>query len=149
VIVEGMSGMMVRLARCCSPVPGDAIVGFITKGRGVSVHRKDCPNMRGVTESESERGRLLRVEWDTTKDFGMFDAEFSILADDRKGLFSDISRACVEMDVNISGVNLKTNTDGTVSITMTLSVGSVDEMQKVVRVLSQVESVREVYRARG
>jgi GTP pyrophosphokinase len=149
VIVEGMSGMMVRLARCCSPVPGDAIVGFITKGRGVSVHRKDCPNMRGVTESESERGRLLRVEWDTTKDFGMFDAEFSILADDRKGLFSDISRACVEMDVNISGVNLKTNTDGTVSITMTLSVGSVEEMQKVVRVLSQVESVREVYRARG
>jgi GTP pyrophosphokinase len=147
IIVDGMGGMMVRLARCCSPVPGDTIIGFITKGRGVSVHRTDCPNIQGLSEGDKER--LIEVAWDVSKSFGTFDADFSILADDRKGLFSDISRTCVEMDVNISGVNLKTNSDGSVSITMTLSIGSVDEMHKVLRVLSQVESVREVYRARG
>jgi GTP pyrophosphokinase len=147
VIVEGMGGMMVRLSKCCSPVPGDEIAGFITKGRGVSVHRRDCPNMTSLPDSDKER--LIQVEWDTTKDFGTYNADIYIHADDRKGLFSDISRMCVDMDVNISGVNLKTNSDNTVSITMTLSIKSIGEMKKILGTLKQIESVTEVYRARG
>ncbi|MDR3305965.1 MAG: bifunctional (p)ppGpp synthetase/guanosine-3',5'-bis(diphosphate) 3'-pyrophosphohydrolase [Clostridiales Family XIII bacterium] len=147
VIIEGMSGMLIRLSKCCSPVPGDEIVGFITKGRGVSVHRIDCPNITSLPEAEQDR--LIAVEWDQSRDFGTYNVDIFIEAEDRKGLFSDISRACVEMDVNISGVNSKTNSDNSVNITMSLSISSIGEMKKILRTLRQIESVTEVYRARG
>jgi GTP pyrophosphokinase len=147
VIADGMSGMLIRLSKCCSPVPGDEIVGYITKGRGISVHRADCPNITSLPEEE--RVRFVPVEWDRTKDFGTFSADVLILANDRKGLFADVSRACVDMDVNISGVNLRTNSDNTVSITMTLAISNIGEMTKILSKLRQVESVLEVYRSRG
>ncbi|MDR3365291.1 MAG: bifunctional (p)ppGpp synthetase/guanosine-3',5'-bis(diphosphate) 3'-pyrophosphohydrolase [Clostridiales Family XIII bacterium] len=147
VLAGGLEGMLIRLSKCCSPVPGDEIAGFVTKGRGVSVHRADCPNITSLPESE--RARLIAVEWDTSKEYGTYNADIYILANDRKGLFSDISRACVEMNVNISGVNLKTNSDNTVSIAMTLSISNVGEMKKILRTLRQIESVIEVYRSRG
>ena len=143
----GMEGMLIRLSKCCSPVPGDEIVGFITKGRGVSVHRIDCPNIKNLPESE--RVRLLPVTWDNSKGEGSYNADIYISANDRKGLFSDISRVFFDMDVNISGVNLKTHDDGTVGITMTLSVAHAAEMAKILRSLEQVESVLEVYRSTG
>ncbi|MCL2493165.1 MAG: bifunctional (p)ppGpp synthetase/guanosine-3',5'-bis(diphosphate) 3'-pyrophosphohydrolase, partial [Clostridiales bacterium] len=147
IIVEGMTGMMTRLAKCCSPVPGDRIIGFITKGRGVTVHRDDCPNIRSL--SMGDTGRLIHVEWDTSRNFGTFNAELSILAEDRKGLFSDISRACLDMDLNIWGVNSKITSDNLSHITMTLSIKSIDEMEKILRTLRQIPNVIEVYRTHG
>jgi GTP pyrophosphokinase len=148
ILGDDMHGMLVRLSRCCSPVPGDEIIGFITKGRGVSVHRTDCPNITSLPESE--RVRLIQVKWDDSKvSTGTYNADISIIANDRKGLFSDISRACVDMDVNIAGVNLKTNEDNTVNIALTLSVAHAAEMAKILRTLGQIESVFEVYRTRG
>ena len=147
VVIEGQSGMLIRLSKCCSPVPGDEIIGFITKGHGVSVHTTDCPNITSI--SDSDRSRLLEVEWDIKEEQATYNADIFIHADDRKGLFSDISRACVDMDVNISGVNLKTNSDTSVSITMTLSISNISHMEKILRTLRQIESVTEVYRARG
>jgi GTP pyrophosphokinase len=147
ILADGMDGMLVRLSRCCSPVPGDEIIGFITKGRGVSVHQTGCPNITSLSEIEQER--LLPVEWDATKGTGTYDADIFILANDRKGLFSDISKACDSLDVNISGVNLKTNEDGTVSIAMKLSVEHASKMTKILNTLKNVESIIEVYRVKG
>ncbi|MDR1028711.1 MAG: bifunctional (p)ppGpp synthetase/guanosine-3',5'-bis(diphosphate) 3'-pyrophosphohydrolase [Clostridiales Family XIII bacterium] len=145
--VAGVDNLLIRLAKCCSPVPGDEIIGFITKGRGLTVHRKDCSNIAGLPEAE--RGRLMEVEWNAGDREGSYDAEIYIRSDDRKGLFSDISRRCVDMDVNISGVNLRTNSDSTVTILMTLSIANTNQMEKVLRMLRQIESVTEVYRARA
>jgi len=147
VLADGLEGMLVKLSRCCSPVPGDEIIGFITKGRGVSVHRTDCPNITSLPESE--RARLISVEWDGTKTSGTYNADIYIIANDRKGLFSDISRVCVDMDVNISGVNLKTNDDNSVNISMTLSISNTSMMAKIMRSINQVDSVMEVHRAKG
>jgi GTP pyrophosphokinase len=144
--VAGVENLLIRLAKCCSPVPGDEIIGFITKGRGLTVHRKDCTNI--VNLPEAERGRLMEVEWNIDNAGETYDAEIYIQSTDRKGLFSDISRRCVDMDVNISGVNLRTNSDNTVTILMTLSIANTNQMERVLRTLRQIESVTEVYRAR-
>jgi len=147
ILADGMEGMLVRLSKCCSPVPGDEIVGFITKGKGVSVHRTDCHNITNLPESE--RVRLIKVEWDNAKGTKAYNADVNIVANDRKGLFSDISRVCLDMDVNIAGVNLKTNNDYTVSIAMTLTISSASEMNKILRTLRGIQSVLEVYRVSG
>ena len=144
ILADGMDGMLVRLSKCCSPVPGDEIIGFITKGKGVSVHRTDCHNIKNLPESE--RARLIKVEWDNAKGTKAYNADVNIVANDRKGLFSDIARACLDLDVNIAGVNLKTNSDYTVSIAMTLTISSASEMNKILRTLRGVQSVLEVYR---
>jgi GTP pyrophosphokinase len=142
--IEGVENPLVRLARCCSPLPGDDIVGFVTKGNGVSVHRRDCPNMRGL--KEEDRGRLLDVAWNEHGTGGYYDADFSIVAEDRKGLFSDISRKCADMDVNITGAKLSVDEDGSARILLTLSISGMQQMEKVLRALRRVESVKEVYR---
>jgi len=147
ILADGMEGMLVRLSKCCSPVPGDEIIGFITKGKGVSVHRIDCHNIKNL--KESDKARLINVEWDSARDLGSYNADISIIANDRKGLFSDISKACLDLDVNIAGVNLKTNSDYTVSIAMTLTISSASEMNKILRTLRGIQSVLEVYRGSG
>ncbi|MDR1495804.1 MAG: bifunctional (p)ppGpp synthetase/guanosine-3',5'-bis(diphosphate) 3'-pyrophosphohydrolase [Clostridiales Family XIII bacterium] len=143
--IEGVENPLVHLARCCSPLPGDTIIGFITKGNGVSVHRRDCPNILSL--SDENRQRLLDVEWNDEGSRGAYDADFSIVAEDRKGLFSDISRKCADMDVNISGAKLSTDEDGIARTQLTLSISGKQQMEKVLRSLRQIESVREVYRA--
>ncbi|MDR1271742.1 MAG: bifunctional (p)ppGpp synthetase/guanosine-3',5'-bis(diphosphate) 3'-pyrophosphohydrolase [Clostridiales Family XIII bacterium] len=146
--VEGMDGMLVRLSRCCSPVPGDPIIGYITKGRGVSVHVVSCPNI--INLSDMEKGRLIGVEWDSAvSDGGYYNADILIQADDRKGLFADISRACADMDVNIAGVSLRTNKDNTVDILMTLTIASVNQMERILNKIRSVENVTDVHRARA
>ena len=145
VTVEGMDDLLVRYAKCCNPVPGDEIVGFITKGRGISVHRKDCINILSLPESE--RQRFIEVKWNQNKGDLAFDADINILAEDRKGLFSDLSRACEDMDVNISGVNMKSAKDKIVNITMTLSISNTTQMERVLRQLHTVPGVADVYRS--
>jgi GTP pyrophosphokinase len=146
VVIDGVDKPLVHLARCCSPVPGDDIVGFVTKGRGVSVHRRDCPNMRSV--KEEDRGRLLEVEWNSHLTGGTYDADITVMADDRKGLFSEISRKCSDMDVNISGAKLATDSDGMASILLTLSISGKNQMDKILRSLRQIENVTDVYRSK-
>ncbi len=147
IIVKGADNLMIRVSRCCNPVPGDDIVGFITKGRGISVHRKDCSNITSLPEGE--KARFIEVEWEDLKVGKSYNADICIAAGERKGIFSDISRACEDMDVNISGVNAKSGKDGVVNITLTLSIASTQQMQKVLRTLRNVQSVTNVYRARS
>ena len=145
VTIEGMDDLLIRFAKCCNPVPGDEIIGFITKGRGVSVHRSDCINMLSLPEHEKQR--FIKVEWNKKKSNVSYDADIQLLAEDRKGLFSDISRVCEDMDVRITGVNAKSGKDGIVTITMTLSLTDTGQMEKVVRRLRTVPGVTDAYRA--
>ena len=145
VIVKGVDNLMIRIAKCCNPVPGDDIIGFITKGRGISVHRKDCPNMEGLPDGE--KNRMIDVQWDRTKN-AEYDAHVTIVANDRKGLFSDLSRVCESNDVRITGVHTGSIKGGVINITLTLSIVRVQQMEKLQGAFKQVPSVLEVYRAR-
>lgn len=145
VTVKGIDNLLIRFSKCCNPVPGDEIIGFITKGRGISVHRKDCINV--ITLPEDEKMRCIEVEWDTQKNNMSYDTDINILAEDRKGLFSDLSRVCEDMDVHIAGVNAKSAKDGIVNITMTLSISNTGQIEKVLRSLRNVPGVADVYRA--
>ncbi len=147
IIVKGADNLMIRVSRCCNPVPGDEIVGFITKGRGISVHRSDCSNI--ISLPEEEKQRFIEVEWEDLKAGKAYNADVCIIGSDRKGMFSDISRTCEDMDVHISGMNAKSGKDCTVNITLTLSIASTQQMQKVLRVLRNVPGVTHVYRAKS
>ncbi len=145
VTIEGMDDLLIRFAKCCNPVPGDEIIGFITKGRGVSVHRADCVNILSLPEQEKQR--FIQVEWNRKKNNVSYDADIQLLAEDRKGLFSDISRVCEDMDVRIAGVNAKSGKDSIVNITMTLSLTDTGQLEKVLRKLKMVPGVADAYRA--
>ncbi len=145
VSVKGVDNLLIRFSKCCNPVPGDEIIGFITKGRGISVHRKDCINVLSLPEDE--RQRFIDVEWDKQKENMSYDTDINILAEDRKGLFSDLSRVCEDMDVHIAGVNAKSARDGIVNITMTLSISNTGQIEKILRSLRSVQGVADVYRA--
>lgn len=147
VIVKGADNLMIKLAKCCNPVPGDEIVGFITKGRGISVHRKDCSNIANL--SDQEKARFIEVEWEDLKAGKSYDAEICIVGNDRKGVLSDISRVCEDLDVHLSGVNAKTGKDGSLNMTITLSISSTQEMQKVLRLLRNIDGIQHVYRAKS
>ena len=118
VVVEGMDDLMLRMSKCCNPVPGDEIIGYITKGRGISVYRTDCVNI--ISLALDERDWLINVEWDTRKGTS-YEADITVVAEDRKGLFSDLSKVCESMDVHISGVNTKKSGEGELTIILTLS----------------------------
>lgn len=145
VTVKGVDNLMIRFSKCCNPVPGDEIVGFITKGRGISVHRKDCTNV--VNLPEQERIRFIDVEWDEVKRGLSYDADIQILSEDRKGLFSDLSKACEDMNVHITGVNAKSDKDKLAHITLTLSISNTNQMEKVLSRLRMVGGVQDVYRS--
>lgn len=144
VTVKGVDNLLIRFSKCCNPVPGDDIIGFTTKGRGVSIHRKDCVNIRSLPEQEKQR--LISVEWEDSEEDIYFDAEISLLAEDRKGLFSDVSKACEEMDINITSVNAKTTKTGTTNMILTLSISNTRDIVKILNRFSQIKSVVEVYR---
>ena len=142
-----MDNLMIRVSRCCNPVPGDDIVGFITKGRGISVHRKDCSNV--VSLPPQEQARFIEVEWADLKMGKSYNADICIVCYDRKGILSDISRVCEDMDIHLTGVNAKADKDGNVNMTISLSISSTQEMQKVQRNIRLIDGVIQVYRAKS
>ena len=146
VIVEGVDNLMIRIARCCSPVPGDDIIGFITKGRGISVHRTDCDNLKSLPESE--KARCIKVSWDTQQPERSFNAEISLIAKDQKGMLSTISKVCEDMDVHIAGLNAKADKDETVRINLTLAIQDKIQMEKICRSLKNVPGIMEAYRTK-
>lgn len=146
--VEGVDNLMIRMARCCNPVPGDDIIGFITKGRGISVHRRDCDNLKSLPPQE--RARFIDVSWDTdnTQDKS-FNAELTLIAKDQKSMISSISKICEDLDVNISGLNAKANKDETVVINLNLSIQNKEQMEKIIRSLKNVPGIMEAYRTKS
>lgn len=147
IIVKGADNLMIRTSKCCNPVPGDDIIGFITKGRGISVHRSDCSNI--VSLPEYEKARFIEVEWEDLKIGIEYDADISLVCSDRKGIFSDLSKTCEDMDVHISAMNTVPSKNETLKITLRLSLTSTHQMQRVLRALRNVPDVASVYRTRS
>ena len=147
VIVKGYDNLMIKLSRCCSPVPGDEIIGFITKGRGISVHRCDCSNI--VSLSEEDKARLIDVEWEDLKAGKSYIANVEIFASNRRGLLSDISKVCDDLDIDLTGVQAKSLPDGESQIEVELSISSTQEMERVLRHFRNIQGVEKVYRARS
>lgn len=147
VIVEGLDNLMIRMAGCCNPVPGDEIIGFITKGRGISVHRKDCDNLKNLPEKD--KGRCIAVSWDPELLDKSFNAEITLTAKDQKGLFSNISKVCEDMDVNILGLNARADKNENVNITLTLSIKDRSQIEKMCRSLKSIPGILEAYRSRA
>ena len=149
IIVRGLDDVAVRFSKCCSPVPGDKIVGFVTRGRGVSIHRTDCVNI--VNLQESERGRLIEAEWQEPdgSQKGQYVVEIRIFATNRTGLLVDISRIFTERKIDMSSVNSRTNKQGLATIVLEFQVSGKEELAYIVEKIRQVDSVIDIERCSG
>lgn len=141
IIVKGEPNMSVRFAHCCSPLPGDPIVGYITRGRGVSVHRRDCPNVADLMQS---RERMIEVEWASTEK-AAYPVNIQIISDERAGLLMDISQLLVNLNISIQTMTART-TDDTVNVQMSFNVTGTDQLNNIMKGMRKVRGVREVYR---
>ena len=150
IVVKGIDDMAVRFSRCCNPVPGDEIVGFVTRGRGLSIHRTDCINM--IHLSESERARLIPAEWETEvteKSGGHYLAENKMYANDQQGLLMEISRIFTEGNVDVKSMNVRTSKKGTATIEMGFIVHGREELERIVKKLQQLSGIIDIERATG
>jgi guanosine-3',5'-bis(diphosphate) 3'-pyrophosphohydrolase len=141
--VEGLDDLMVRLARCCTPVPGDEIMGFVTRGRGVSVHRTDCAN--AVSLSHGQGGRLIEVEWDGAG-AGSFTAAVEIKALDRPRLLGDTSSAFADLDINILACESRSDPDRDTTMRFEVELGDPSHLDSVLRAIRNLDGVFEAYR---
>ena len=142
IIVKGIDNCLVRLSKCCNPLPGDEIIGYITKGRGVSVHRKDCVN---VPELLKEDNRIIEVSWVEEK-HASYDVDIEVFANDRQGLLSDITREIGKTKANIVKVNAKAGKDRIAIIEFTVETKDLEELNSILKLIRKVDSVYEVKR---
>ena len=148
VIVKGVGDVAVRFSHCCNPVPGDEIVGFVTRGRGVSIHRTDCVNI--INLNEFERHRLIDAEWDTECKRDMsFTAEVKIICGDRVGLVLDISKAIADEGILIKSFNTRTTKDGTSILNVIMVIKDTDQLEKICTKFKNIPSVDEIERVSG
>lgn len=149
IVVKGIHDVAVRFSKCCSPVPGDEIVGFVTRGRGVSIHRTDCINV--INLQEIDRARLIDAEWQEESLEGgeKYLAEIVIYADNRNGLLADISRALTEKNIDIISMNTKTSKQGVATMATSFEISSREELNRIIDKLRNVESVIDIERTSG
>lgn len=146
VIVKGESGMLVRFARCCSPLPGDSIVGYITRGRGVSVHRKDCVSLK---DPEMEKDRLIEVEWENQGADASYEADLRIITYNRTGLLAEISVMLATQEVPVSTISGHANKDSTYIFNVSIIIKNTQQLNKIIRDLQKWPDVIEVSRVSG
>ena len=144
IVVKGYDDMLVRVAHCCNPVPGDDIIGFITRGRGVSVHRRDCLNILNLPELDRER--LIDVDWAVAEKQG-YSADIRIITVNKMGIFAELSRILSNMGVSILGVNAKTGKNDTFMIDFTVQIKDIGQLEEIIRVFRSMPDVVEVYRS--
>lgn len=143
IVIQGIDNLLIRLSRCCNPVPGDEIIGYITKGRGVSIHRKDCPN---VSLTEGNQDRLIEVEWeDTTNEDKEYDAELKIEGYNRSGLLNEILQVINTDTNNLSNVNGRVDNNKMVVITLTLGIQNLTQLDKIA---DKIKSIPDIYSVR-
>ena len=151
IMVEGIGDVAVRFSKCCSPVPGDEIVGFVTRGRGVTIHRTDCVNV--INLSNEERGRLINAEWDTQFAKGdtntSYLAELRVTANDRVGLILEISRQLADDDISVKGFNVRTTKDLLAIFNITIEIKTKEQLERVVKRLKGLKDIVEVERVSG
>ncbi len=149
IVVKGIHDIAVRFSKCCSPVPGDEIVGFVTRGRGVSIHRTDCINILNLPEIERER--LIDAEWEEAGEEteGRYLAEIKIFANNRNGLLADISKALTEKNIDILSMNTRTNKQGMATLLTSFEIKSRDELNRIIDKIRTIDSVIDIERTTG
>ncbi|MBD5106275.1 MAG: bifunctional (p)ppGpp synthetase/guanosine-3',5'-bis(diphosphate) 3'-pyrophosphohydrolase [Lachnospiraceae bacterium] len=149
IMVKGIHDVAVRFSKCCAPVPGDEIVGFVTRGRGVSIHRTDCINI--INLSEMERGRLIDAEWqeETSDGEEKYLAEIVIYAHNRYGLLADISKALTERNIDIISMNTRTSKQNIATMATTFEVSSREELNKIIDKIRAIDSIIDIERNPG
>ena len=150
IVVRGIHDVAVRFSRCCSPVPGDEIVGFVTRGRGVSIHRTDCINI--INLPEDERVRLIDAEWQQSGEDGSrerYSTEIQIYANNRIGIFVDISKVFTERQIDITSINVRTSKQGKATIIMTFDIHGKEELNRLTDKIRQIEGVLDIERTAG
>lgn len=143
-IVKGIENCLVRLSRCCNPVPGDSIIGYITRGRGVSVHRSDCTNVKNNIDEES---RLIEVSWYTASN-AAYKADITVMANDRTALLMEITNTIGEAKIPLKGINARTTRDQLAIINLTLEITDTEQLEKIIKKLKKVDSVFDVTRSK-
>ena len=147
IIVEGIDNCLVKFAKCCTPVPGDPVVGFITRGFGVSVHRADCPNASDAKRAE-EPGRWIRVDW-ATGELASYQTALDISAKDRDGLTLDVAMTLSAAKVKTTSLSARSMPDGYATVSIVLEVKNQEELTNVINKLGQIQGVYQVKRASG
>lgn len=151
IIVKGVHDVSVRYSKCCNPVPGDEIVGFVTRGRGISIHRTDCVNIMALPEIE--RARLIEADWqhDETDDKAgeKYLAEIQIFANNRTGLLADISKIFTEREIDVQSINSRTSKQEIATISMTFFIGGKSELTKLCDKIRMVDSIIDIVRTAG
>ncbi len=149
IVVKGIHDVAVRFSRCCAPVPGDEIVGFVTRGRGVSIHRTDCVNI--INLPEMDRVRLIEAEWqpEDTKSAEKYLAEIIIYAHNRSGLLADISKTFTEKNIDIQSMNTRTSKQGIATMVVTFEIGGRNELTAMIDKLRMIENVIDIERTTG
>jgi GTP pyrophosphokinase len=138
--IQGLSGLMVRYAQCCQPVPGDQVVGYVSQGRGISIHRADCPNLLSLTGE----GRRVEIDWQESKGEA-FAVRLALSGDDRRGLYADVMQAISQSGTNVKAAELATR-DGTVFSTIVVEVESRAHLAKVIKAIRKVKGISDVER---
>ena len=148
IVVKGIHDVAVRFSKCCSPVPGDEIIGFITRGRGISIHRTDCVNV--LCMSEEDRNRIIDAEWqqDAVAE-NTYLTEINIYADDRSGILFDITKILSEANISVNSINSRTSKQGKATITISFSIKSVDQLNTIIAKIRNVESIIDIERTVG
>ncbi|MBM7561615.1 RelA/SpoT family protein [Fusibacter tunisiensis] len=142
VVVKGIDDILVRFAKCCSPVPGDDIIGYVTRGRGVTIHRSDCQNFEKTEDAEN---RFIEVEWASNTETA-YATNIQIVSSDRKGLLSDITIMVQEMEMAMTGINAKIDKNGIAIVNLEIEISDIEELNKLMRRLKSLEEIIEVKR---
>ena len=149
IVVKGIHDVAVRFSKCCNPIPGDEIVGYVTRGRGVTIHRTDCINV--INMSGEDRNRLIDAEWQAPDNSQgeRYIAELNVYAYNRTGLIVDISKIFTERKIDISALNTRTSKQGTATINISFEVCSKEELNSLIEKIRQIESVKDIERTAG
>ena len=149
IVVKGIHDVAVRFSKCCNPIPGDEIVGFVTRGRGITIHRTDCVNVLNM--SETDRTRLIEAEWQQpdTKEKEKYMAEIQVYANNRTGLLVDLSKIFTERKIDLRSINSRTSKQEKATISMSFEIGSKEDLRSLIEKIRQVESVIDVERTTG
>ena len=147
IVVKGIDDVAVRFSRCCNPVPGDEIVGFVTRGRGVSIHRTDCVNV--VHMNEAERMRMIEAEWQgfATGSGEKYATEITIYANNRTGLLVDLSKIFTERGIDLTGINSRISKQGTATLSVSFEISGTEELNRIIEKIRQVDSIIDIERA--
>ena len=150
ILVRGLHDLSVRFSHCCSPVPGDEIIGFITRGRGISIHRTDCPNILALPDNE--KVRLIPADWSEAVEKGSggkYETHIQIYCNNRIGMFADITRIMTESNIDIQAASSRVSKAGTATIHMGFEVASIEEVNQLIAKLRMIPGVMDIERTAG